>query len=496
MPSRRSLLRDAAAGTAGLLLANSLGARSASSASPTSGKVIGPITGGKHGWPFGAYFGDMGKIGYIEEEYFLEGDARRYAPVGALTEDGRWTVMPAPDTAAYKTRILVRRPRNPGDFNGTVVVEWTNVTSGFALNVCEPRGLYGGFAYVSVASQRVGVHGYAATGNPMGLVEMGLVQWDPQRYAGLHIPSDNYSYDIFTQAARAIGPNRKLSGPDPMGGLKVRKLIAAGASQSGFRLISYANGVQPLESAFDAIMPIICAGNASPFVEELEPVPSGADAKAAGHRIVRIPAKVRDDLSTPVMEINTQTEALTYYPRRQPDTDRFVEWEVAGASHVPEGGLDTRWLVRDGLGAILPPLPHQTIKASEVIYRPTIDAAIGHVHKWVNGGPPPPSQAKMEISDFPLDYVLDKSGNAVGGVRLPDVEVPIARYTGTGNPVGALLGQTLPFSPEELKLLYPAHDDYVAKVKKAAEAAFQAGVIPRYRVDEYVANAEMAAIPG
>ena len=62
---------------------------------------------------------------------------------------------------------------------------------------------------MGVTAQRVGVHG-------VGEYPMGLVTWDPDRYASLSIPSDDYSYDIFTQAApggRAPTPLALPPGP-------------------------------------------------------------------------------------------------------------------------------------------------------------------------------------------------------------------------------------------------------------------------------------------
>ena len=35
----------------------------------------------------------------------------------------------SPTTADYTTRMLVRRPADPKKFNGTVIVEWNNVTA-------------------------------------------------------------------------------------------------------------------------------------------------------------------------------------------------------------------------------------------------------------------------------------------------------------------------------------------------------------------------------
>jgi hypothetical protein len=229
MPSRRTLIRGAATGLGCAVAGAGMSGLPASArgavprtASPI---VTGPIHGGRHGWPFGAYYGDIRARGYVEEEYFVAGQAMRFAAVGALRQDGRWSVTPA-TPGPYKTRILVRRPMDPKAFNGTVIVEWTNVSEGYDLDFCVPLGLYDGFAYVAVSAQRVGVDGY--TTKPRG-----LIQWDAERYGSLSIPDDALSYDIYTQAARLVGPRRKVDGVDPLGGLKVRKLIAVGALNPG-----------------------------------------------------------------------------------------------------------------------------------------------------------------------------------------------------------------------------------------------------------------------
>ncbi|GIP59540.1 alpha/beta hydrolase domain-containing protein [Paenibacillus woosongensis] len=461
--------------------ASSLGVASANGTTATTESgftVTGPINGGEHKQPFGAYFGDMKKLGYVEEEYFVEGVAQRYEPVGNLTPDGKWNLKPD-DTAPYKTRILVRRPIDPAKFNGTVLMEWANVSNGYEISFADPHGLYqNGFAYVSVSAQPLGVEGYEDN-------NQGLKAWDPDRYGSLSIPDDGVSYDIFTQAARAIGPNRK-GDVDPMGGLPVKKLIAIGGSQSGNRVLAYANGVQPIEHTFDALMPMLEAGSASDFEREL------AHADVTKHsRVVK--AKVRDDLKTPVMKINTQTEGLFYVPLRQPDTDLYRSWEIAGASHAPTRQMELirQKTDRDGLTNSLD--TYSPYRSSDVNWLYTVDAAILHVHDWINGGEAPPSMKPLEIASNGMDYSYDEFGNAKGGVRLAELEVPIARYA--VSPVYGLGGFTIPFTAEQLKKLYPTHDDYVAKVKAAAEAAEKAGVILPYRADEYIRAAKAAPIP-
>jgi hypothetical protein len=525
MHSRRDVLKGAVIGTAGVIAATAgraifgvtramaadqanssatAAARAARSVLPT---VSGPITGGKHGWPFGAYFGDIGKRGYVEEEFFLSGSATAFQAVGDLGSDGKWNVTPT-TSATYKTRIVVRRPVDPNVFNGTVVVEWANVSNGYDISFADPPGLYDGFAYVAVSAQQVGIYGFPSK-------KQGLVQWDPGRYGSLSILSDAYCYDIFTQAARAIGPERSSSGVDPMGGLKVRKLIAIGGSQSGTRLVAYINGIQPRDKVFDALMPLVCAGTGADFdAAPAHPDPGGPNASANGGHSRAHRTKLRDDLSVPVMAMNSETEALFYYGDRQPDTTRFVYWEVPGASHGGTGQirLIRQKTERDGVGG--PGDSKQHI--SDVCWLPTCDAAILHVHRWINGGRPPPSQPRIDINpgflhlpmgsivlaglDMKYDtrgllpyYERDAFGNAKGGVRLPELEVPIASYRGSGE--NKLLGQTFPFPPEQIARLYRTHEVYVQKVTAAARAAERAGVILPYRVQEYIEEANAAHVP-
>lgn len=483
MNSRRTVLQGmiAAAIVGGLKCMPALADVSNSAASLT---VEGPIREGSHGRPFGAYFGDLSKLDYVEEEFFLSATATGFSPDGELGTDGKWSVHPV-NPRPYKTRILVRRPRKAKAFNGTVVLEWANVSNGYEVSFADPAGLYDGFAYAAVSAQQVGVHGFPS--NPKG-----LVQWDPERYGSLFIPGDSLSYDIFTHAARVLRPGTSHNGPSPLGDLKARKLIAVGGSQSGGRVLTYINAIQPLENVFDALMPIVCAGVFAPL-DDVPAHPDPGAAKASQSRHSRaISTKVRDDLKTPVFAINSQTEGLYYYSMRQPDTDRFRYWEVAGASHGGTAMIASirQKTERDGVGGPGDPSVH----ISDVLWLPTADSAIQHIHRWINGGEAPPVQQRMSISGTPPAYELDPYGNVIGGVRLPELEVPVARYVGMSE-TGSILGQTFPFPVEELRHLYPTHTIYVEKMKKAAIAAHKAGVIPSYRVEQYIEMAKTANVP-
>jgi hypothetical protein len=476
-------MQVAAALAVGATLGGAAGADAAPSLASKAPKVAGPIKGGRHGRPFAAYFGDIAAVGYAEEEYFIEGEASAFTPVGDLPVDGRFNVSKA-GARPYRTRLLVRRPVDPAKFNGTVLVEWINVSAGHDIACADSRGLYeAGFAWVAVSAQRVGVHGYDPALHPPLPPGKGLLQWDPQRYGSLSIPGDSLSYDIFTQAAQAVGPHR-TGQVDPMGGLKVRKLVAIGASQSGYRLVSYINGVQPTEQIFDGLMPLVFAGRSAPWGD------AGPNSSLSAPQ-----TRIRDDLSAKVFGIDSETEATAYRAVRQPDTDIFRYWEIAGASH---GGTEQEARIkritdRDGVSV---PDDGPPIHTSDVLWVPTCDAAIRHMHRWINGAAPPPAQPKIEFEGTGAAPSIkrDRYGNALGGVRLPEMEVPIAQTLGSSKD-SPWLGQTFPFPGDRLRSLYPTHQDYVAKVKAAAERALSDGVILPYRARQYIAQAQAAAIP-
>ena len=60
--------------------------------------------------------------------------------------------------------------------------------------------------------------------------------WDPVRYADLDHPGDQFANSMFTQVARAFVEPGEV---DPMGGLDVEVLLAAGQSQSANRMADY-----------------------------------------------------------------------------------------------------------------------------------------------------------------------------------------------------------------------------------------------------------------
>jgi hypothetical protein len=438
--------------------------------------VTGPITGGEHGRPFTAAIDDLASVGYREDEYFLEGQATAFAPKPgtALGSDGVWSVAPgAPQ--AYKTRILVRRPIDPKRFNGTVVVEWMQSSAGFDKDVNwnwqNQEFIRSGNAWVGVSAQRQGVDGSPPSSTNRF---KDLVRWDGARYGSLHIPSEGLSYDIFSQVGRVVGPNRPKAPVDAMGGLAVQKVLPIGDTFAADHLVVYYDAVQPLAHVFDGFFigwRHISGGAA--LAEDIQ-TPS----------VVRL----RTDLAAPVIVVNTMAESLPHLPARQPDSDHYRLWEIAGAAHTNAYWAPKMFAIMHRDFAM--PIPVCPQPFNSVPNQYVMNAAVRWLDRWVRGGGAPPVIAPLTISGSPPTIVPDSFGNSAGGARLPEVTVPIARYEAGGDPnCPGGSGFTRAFPRSRLKTLYPAAGDYLAKYTAAAREAVQAGYLLPPDAEEAVAEA-------
>jgi Alpha/beta hydrolase domain len=190
-------------------------------------------------------------------------------------------------------------------------------------------------------------------------------------------------------------------------------------------------------------------------------------------------------------------------------------------------------------------------KPNSVDYRPLLRAALVNLDSWVTAGQAPPPSLHPRLEDgtavppahtaatfqalpgvqFPvhlrsiarLDFgaevdegittllppkvgqpypslvsAVDEDGNEVAGIRLPDISVPLATYTGwnlrhpdIGGPgqTLSLLGSTIPFPATQaegkasgdprrsIEERYASREDYLGRVKQAAEALVQQGYL-------------------
>jgi alpha/beta hydrolase family protein len=474
-----------------------------------------PLRSPEHGYPYNATPIDLARQGYVEEEFFLSGQANRYStPAGQ-----RGTVL---DTNhAYTTRIVVRRPKIATRFNGTAIVEWYNVSQGhdgeFEWFQAYDHVLRSGFAWVGVSAQAVGVNA--------------LKEWSPARYASLDVTRggtiqvDALSYDIFSQAALAV---RGKGTRDILGGLRVQRLIATGHSQSAGRLYTYFHSVHPLTSKmYDAVLLHGGGGRVSP------------------------------DLNVRVLKYLDESDVTGQENNRVADSAGYRQWEIAGSSHLDaqfsrsmaalglrvsgmrpvegssaiagpsiSGGEKGNGTAGNGAGpenegpnggCAQPPF-------SRVPSYHVLGAAFDAVHRWLAEGVLPPTAPPIEVKQLPSDagataeaargrggpagprwdIVRDDLGLARGGIRLPAVAAPIARNTGdnigsaavtaTGERNCRLMGSSEPFESARLASLYPTHDAYVAKVREATDKLLKGGFIDKADAEQTIRDAEKSAV--
>jgi hypothetical protein len=419
------------------------------------------------GAPLNASVEDLARHHYVEQEFALSGAAGRYR----ITDPGR-DAEPVDAGHPYRTRLLVRRPRDATRFSGTVVVEWFNVSCGqdldFVYAGTRELLLRAGHAWVGVSVQRVGVER--------------LVSARPERYAGLSVAAplddpvdgrpldlphpltgepgaDVLGWDIFSDVARVLrGPAASVLGLPA-----VRCVIAVGESQSAIRLSHYFNCIHPLHRVVDGFLLYDRAG----------PMPLRAD----------IPARA----------ISIGTDFFAEFAGGSPpdDADNQRWWELAGASHVSlsemRDYIDPQ-VLRDGLQQI----DGRTASLTEVLDAAhpgpkgrlwsrvpngdLLKAALHALGPWIADGVAPP-RAPHLVLDAPRRLQRDAEGRTMGGIRYVAHEVPAGRNEGIGPAGIALAGGHADFGPEEMTRRYRSPEAYLALVEAVVSANLAQGLL-------------------
>ena len=397
---------------------------------------------GIHGHPMWDSWHALKPFGYTQREFLVSGIAR-------ATGGG----APAP----FTTRIIVTRPRSERRFNGSAVVEWVNVTAQFenAVDIMEARQmlLREGFAYVHASIQRAGLCCGPLTPKV----------WDPVRYAAISHPGDDYAEDILSQVARAV--RAPATRRQVMGGLRVRRVLAVGQSQSANRLHDYVATTQRSAGVIDGFL--IHGGGEKRFPRRLD---------------------------VPVVHLLSDREADPAPPTRD---RRYRLWEVAGTAH------SDYWIGYQsvhGLGPRLADRPPQSRRE----YAATIDAAgnygqvpaplqatcilagatmpmhyaastaVHQLDRWVRTRRAPARTPRFAFVDGRL--ATDRFGNTRGGIRMPPISVPVAHYRSTACPLG---GITVPFTDAQLRRLYPTFAAYQRLMRRATDRAVRQGWLLR-----------------
>jgi len=436
----------------------------ASLTGPIKSSAIGDPS---HNFTYNASAIELKAQGYVEEEFYIEGKANRYS--NPTMKTGEIVDGDHP----YRTRFYVRRPAAK-DFNGTVVIEWLNVTGGTDKDIdwwqSGHHFVRNGYAYIGVSAQRVGIES--------------LKEWSPVRYGELDvtvggtITNDALSYDIFSAVAKSVnrkGGKQSSQAIDILSGLKAEKIIATGHSQSASRLAVYFNNVHPLEPLFD-----------------------GAIIHGGG-------GKIRDDQNVKIFKLMAETDMARRAADPQPNSQYFHQWEVAGSSHVDELfeiEYGKARALSDGksLDDVKPRQQDCELPTySQVPFRDVMNAAFEHMQTWIEDGTAPPSAESLALTRMmpQVEFARDEQGNILGGIRLASHEVATATNTGMnsgGNRFCRLYGSHVAFSDKKIGQMYSSHKKYVDAVTAVVKQNVADGFILPFAAERTIREAEQSMI--
>jgi hypothetical protein len=416
---------------------------------------------------------------YVEEEFFVSGAATVYTYEEAPRRE---VVLPAQEGVPYQTRLVVRRPADARKFRGTVVVEWLNSTATFdSAPVWDASAEYfarEGWIWIGVTNSNTSI-AFLRGGCRLGGVL--AVASCRQRYASLSIPENGQAYELMSQLAHALKQGGG-AGPLPPE-VRVRRLFHAGQSQQGGSVITYASAfhfpandgyfVQNFVLARAINFGPVCGAAGAP------PYPACTPALEGRARLVRT------DLPVPVVQAVTESDMEVGFgvlpnDARQRDTRSYRYYEMAGAAHAGvHEGVDVVPNLLTLEEACLNPL--NTHADGPIFAAYLMNAMWKNLERQARFRVPPPLGRRMLVADGAV--ARDAFGNARGGLRLPDLDLPVATYTPHNevnvdaippilqpaipllNLFCALSGSVFPLDPATLAELYPSGDHYVARYR-------------------------------
>jgi len=422
---------------------------------------------------------DLAKAGYVEEEFFVSGDASVYDWNG----DGSLTIKIS--GASYTTRVLVRRPIDPSHFSGAVVVEpmnnarvydWAFIWAYLYEQLLSRGDVWIGVTHLPAAMtalQRFDANRYAplAMKNPSPEERCG-------RGGAASDSEEGLRWDMFSQLGAAL-----KSGDSPLlGGFTVSRVYAA--SHYG-ELATYVNAVHPharLAGGRPVYDGYLIKANEDPLrIRRCAAAPAEGDAR-----------QITRNVDVPVIRMIAQGDVLDTFTRRRDDSDapgdRFRLYEVAGAPHMDSIFYRHMPVIDDQVAAgqigylwhwplayrCDPDLP----LLESPIMRDATNAAYANLDRWVRDGRPAPRAARIAVRDGGTPqaaFVNDANGNVGGGVRSVYLDVPTATYhvSRTGPMTCRSLGYKTPFEWPRLEALHGSAKRYAARVLEAADRLVQ-----------------------
>jgi hypothetical protein len=220
---------------------------------------------------------------------------------------------------------------------------------------------------------------------------------------------------------------------NPFSAFQATRLYLAGDSQSGGFVFNYAQALHSFvlgnegKPLWDGYVATVATGAGLPMHQCAALIPRD-DA-----RLQRRP------LGVPLIAVVSQSEIRAL--RRRPDSDgpqdMFRGYEVAGSSHIHEGddaGTPSPGDIARTSGAglaVATGCKQNAMPGNDVPFGFVLNATFANLEEWTTRGIAPPRGQPMALDgagtpDARLE--TDDVGNVRGGVRTPQVDVPLAVY--------------------------------------------------------------------
>ncbi len=483
-----------------------------------------PVTRRSH--PFGAACQkcNFDARNYLEEEYFFSGTANVYGKNGS----GKAILYP---DAPYTNRFLLRMPKDIERCSGRIVFEMMNSSNFFDL---DRMWMLGREHFMRNGDIYIGI-----TAKPNILV--GLMKFDPQRYTPLtwanprekgpfpatgladfkqfggpvqtdwsptlgnmanssrRCTEDGLIWDMVTELGALV---RGESEMNPLRGVKGRKTFLTGYSQQGGFLVRYLNSFSaPIadetgHAPFDGYM---LGGPGYICVPGLNQCEAPEKPGEEGTVVRRSPV--------PVLAVHTQTDnnRVGALECRLPDSDGpallYRAYDVAGSSHDAK----TTYLDyyrndpdMEKLG-IVPMFCGREPYPNDYPLELSFHACYEYLFRWAIQGVPAPRFSPIELDEH-KENRTDDSGNVVGGMRLPSIDLPAAEYHDRSTPLklgdyvmGSMgFGYKTPYTAEKLRERYGSLEEYKRQAAESARSLVESGMLLEADLDAAIAKAAEA----
>lgn len=427
---------------------------------------------------------DLAASGFVEEEFFLSGNANVYTKADGSLGVHRTDVP-------YTNRILVRHPARPNKASGTVFVDIYNASNGYDIEDMWRRLstniLANGHTYIGVTSKPVNVDA--------------LHTFDPERYESISwydeplTGSCDYSFatagawgevpctetglawDILTQVGNAVRDPQ--AGQQILGGIKPKSVFLIGQSQSSMYLNTYVNNFHNAvtdakngKHVYDGYLS--AAGN---WIER-----SIRDGEFQGKVLSATGAIAGPatpvDIDVPWVVVDSEADRHVFPTQAllpRPLDDQTRVWQVPGTGHtfswssvVPHNN--------ELLKAGRPPRVFPT-QFTPYPMEPAMTAAgQALIDNHQKGKALPPTQ--WFDRDANGELIRDNHGNVTGGVRYGLMDLTLAEFRGFATP-GDMNGVANPISKQEFYSQWNNRNNYLGKLRAHDNKLRNAGYLTK-----------------